>query len=124
MILKVHFYQPWTSPNHRLLQAFKRVMEKFEYQKLHPVHTIIQYTYSVQEEQTSITFKLSLKPRLDFIDVFSNCENRIHAIITFLALLEMINSQAVRIIAGDNINNFWIEAHPPEQHMEDPTEEE
>jgi len=97
---------------YRLLQAFKRVMEKFEYSKLHPVHTIIQYTYTVQEEQTGITFKLNLKPRLDFMDIFSNCETRIHAIITFLGLLEMINSQVVRIIAGENINNFWIEAMP------------
>jgi segregation and condensation protein A len=105
---------------YRLLQAFKRVMERFEYQKLHPVHTIIQYTFTVQEEQASITFKLSLKPRLEFMDVFSGCENRIHAIITFLALLEMINSQVVRIIAGDNVNNFWIEVQP----VEDKSEEE
>ena len=87
-------------------------MEKFEYNKLHPVHTIVQYTYTIQEEQESISFKLGLKPRLDFQDIFSTAETRIHAIITFLALLEMINSQIVRIIAGENINNFWIEAQP------------
>jgi segregation and condensation protein A len=97
---------------YRLLQAFKRVMERFENANLHPVHTIIQYTYSIQEEQESISFKLGLKPRLDFQDVFSNCESRIHAIITFLALLEMINSQVIRMIAGDTINNFWVEAQP------------
>jgi len=97
---------------YRLMSAFKRVMEKFEYNKLHPVHTIVQYTYTIQEEQESISFKLGLKPRLDFQDIFSTAETRIHAIITFLALLEMINSQIVRIIAGENINNFWIEAQP------------
>ncbi len=104
---------------YRLLQAFKRVMERFEYQKLHPVHTIIQYTFTVQEEQASITFKLSLKPRLEFMDVFLGCENRIHAIITFLALLEMINSQVVRMIAGDTVNNFWIEAQPEADKSEE-----
>lgn len=104
---------------YRLLQAFKRVMERFEYQKLHPVHTIIQYTFTVQEEQSSITFKLQLKPRLEFMDVFSGCENRIHAIITFLALLEMINSQVVRMIAGDTVNNFWIEAQPQTDKSEE-----
>ncbi|MGB3081306.1 MAG: segregation/condensation protein A [Saprospiraceae bacterium] len=104
---------------YRLLQAFKRVMERFEYQKLHPVHTIIQYTFTVQEEQASITFKLQLKPRLEFMDVFLGCENRIHAIITFLALLEMINSQVVRMIAGDTVNNFWIEAQPEADKSEE-----
>lgn len=97
---------------YRLLQAFKRVMEKYEYAKRHPVHTIIKYSYSVQEEQDQIIEKLSKKPRIDFEDIFSNIENRIHAIITFLALLEMINNQVVRILAGEGINNFWIEKQP------------
>jgi segregation and condensation protein A len=97
---------------YRLLQAFKRVMERFEYAKHHPVHTIIKYNYSVLEEQGSIMDKLAKKPRLDFGDVFAEAENRIHAIITFLALLEMINNQVVRILSGEGINNFWIENHP------------
>lgn len=97
---------------YRLMQAFKRVMERFEYAKAHPVHTIIKYNYSVQEEQELILNKLTVKPRLDFDDVFTAIESRIHAIITFLALLEMINNQTLRILAGEGINNFWIEKHP------------
>lgn len=104
---------------YRLLQAFKRVMEKFEYAKAHPVHTIIKYSYSVLEEQALIQEKLSVKPRIDFEDIFSNIENRIHAIITFLALLEMINNQTVRILAGEGINNFWIEKYPETSHDEE-----
>src|SRR5688572_13441090 len=44
---------------YRLLQAFKRVMERFENAKLHPVHTIVKYNYSVLEEQALIVEKLS-----------------------------------------------------------------
>jgi segregation and condensation protein A len=107
---------------YRLLQAFKRVMEKFEDAKRNPVHTIVQYNYTVQEEQTLIIDKLVIKPRLDFIDVFSTCESRLHAIVTFLALLEMINNQIIRILASDGINSFWIEPHvETESHA---TEEE
>jgi len=104
---------------YRLLQAFKRVMERFEYAKAHPVHTIIKYSYSVQEEQDLIHEKLSKKPRIDFEDIFANIENRIHAIITFLALLEMINNQVVRILAGEGVNNFWIEKQPELPHQEE-----
>jgi segregation and condensation protein A len=96
---------------YKLLQAFKRVMERFEEAKRHPVHTIVQYTHTVQEEQDLIISKLVLKPRIDFIDVFSGCQSRIHAIVTFLALLEMINNQIVRILSGEGVNNFWIEPH-------------
>ena len=63
--------------------------------------------------------KLSEKPRLDFDDVFSTIESRIHAIITFLALLEMINNQVVRILAGEGINNFWIEMQPHSDNSEE-----
>lgn len=104
---------------YKLMQAFKRVMEKFEKGNLHPVHTIIKYNYSIEDEQTTIHEKLALRPRLDFRDVFMNSENRIHAIIIFLALLELINNQVVRILAGEGINNFWIEHHPEDIHREE-----
>lgn len=94
---------------YKLLQAFKRVMLRFEEAKANPVHTIIQYGYTVQEEQTRIIDKLVFKQRLDFNDVFDDCEGKIHAIVTFLALLEMINNQLIRILSGEGVNNFWLE---------------
>ena len=100
---------------YKLLQAFKRVMERFEDAKRHPVHTIVQYNFTVQEEQALIITKMVSKPRLDFMDIFSDVESRIHAIVTFLALLEMINNQVVRILSGEGINNFWIEPHMMEE---------
>ena len=54
---------------YKLLQAFKKVMERFEDAKRHPVHTIIQYNFTVQEEQTLIINKMVMKPRLDFMDL-------------------------------------------------------
>ena len=100
---------------YKLLQAFKRVMERFDEAKKNPVHTIVQYTFTIQEEQANIVSKLVYKPRLDFMDVFATVQSRIHAIVTFLALLEMINNQVVRILSGEGINNFWIEPHLVEE---------
>ncbi len=100
---------------YKLLQAFKRVMDRLEEAKRNPVHTIVQYTFTIQEEQANIVSKLVYKPRLDFMDVFATVQSRIHAIVTFLALLEMINNQVVRILAGEGINNFWIEPHLVEE---------
>lgn len=100
---------------YKLLQAFKRVMERFEDAQRNPIHTIVQYNFTIQEEQTQIVNKLVFKPRLDFMDVFATCESRIHAIVTFLALLEMINNQVVRILSGEGTNNFWIEPHLVEE---------
>ncbi|MBK9103609.1 MAG: segregation/condensation protein A [Saprospiraceae bacterium] len=107
---------------YKLLQAFKRVMDRFDEAKKNPVHTIVQYTFTIQEEQANIVSKLVYKPRLDFMDVFATVQSRIHAIVTFLALLEMINNQVVRILSGEGINNFWIEPHLVEETQA--TEEE
>jgi len=98
----------------KLLQAFKRVMERYEEAARHPVHTIVRYSYTVQEEHATILERLYWKPRLAFEDVFAHCQSRIHAIITFLAMLEMVNNQLVRIVAGDRINQFWLEPGLPE----------
>jgi segregation and condensation protein A len=101
----------------KLLQAFKRVMERFEEASRNPVHTIVRYSYTVQEEQATILERLYWKPRLEFGDVFAHCQSRIHAIITFLAMLEMVNNQLLRILPGDRINQFWVIAGEPQ----DPT---
>lgn len=106
---------------YKLMQAFKRVMRRFEEAQANPVHTIVQYGYTVQEEQTRVIDKLVFKQRLDFNDIFEECEGKIHAIVTFLALLEMINNQVVRILAGEGPNNFWLE---PMIHEEENSEEE
>lgn len=106
---------------YKLLQAFKRVMLRFEEAKSNPVHTIIQYGYTVQEEQARVIDKLVFKQRLDFNDVFDDCEGKIHAIVTFLALLEMINNQLIRILSGEGVNNFWLE---PVVHEETISSEE
>ena len=30
------------------------------------------------------------------------------AVVTFLALLELLNEQAISLIQGEGINNFWL----------------
>jgi segregation and condensation protein A len=44
-----------------------------------------------------------------FENLFSVCENRIHAIFLFLSLLELAQQQFMRILAGEGKNNFIIE---------------
>ncbi len=52
---------------------------------------------------------LSKKGRINFEEIFEICESRIHAIVTFLGLLELINLQQMTIIKGEGMNQFWIE---------------
>lgn len=91
----------------RLLKAFERVMVRFQEHR-RVVHTIVRYNYSVAEQQRMILDKISDASDVSFELVFSSCENRIHAIVTFLALLELLNMQRVRLVQGEGANNFWL----------------
>lgn len=91
----------------RLLKAFERVMERFDEHR-RVVHTIVRYNYTVLQQQGIILERIGKEPNLPFENVFADCENRIHAIVTFLALLELLNMQRVHLTQGIGANNFWL----------------
>ncbi len=103
----------------RLLKAFERVMQRFEQVKPRTVHQIAQFNYTVADQQLFILSRIPKGGRAGFQAVFSDCKNRIHAIITFLALLELLNIQRLSILPGEGANNFWLEAKEPEEHVEE-----
>lgn len=92
----------------KLMNAFKSVMERFETEQNKVVHTIVKYKYTIQEQQDFILEVVKPGKRTPFEGVFGQCENRIHAIVTFLGMLELLNLQMIAIIPGEGINNFWL----------------
>ena len=92
----------------KLLRVFERLVRQYEDTKNRPVHRIYTYTYTV-ESQREYLFSLVKKGiKTDFVKIFANLENRIQAIVTFLALLEILNLQEMTIIQGEGVNNFWL----------------
>lgn len=91
-----------------LLKAFQDVLNKFEDKQQKAVHKIVDYHYNIEDQQDFISSKFLKAKKINFRDVFESLENRVHAIVTFLALLEMLNLQMLEIIQGEGANNFWI----------------
>lgn len=91
----------------KLLKTFQRLMENYERQGSQPVHQILKYNYTIQEQQSYILSRIK-KGKVNFKNLFVKLENRIHAIVTFLSLLELLNLQQVKLTQGDGINNFWV----------------
>ncbi len=94
----------------KLLRTFERMMQQFEESKPRKVHEIAQYSYTIEEEQTAILSKVKKGKKAKFQEVFQECKNRIHAIVTFLAMLELLNMEQLQITIGEGFNNFWVEA--------------
>ena len=98
----------------RLLRVFERMMRQFDEEQKRPIHSIYTYNYTVESQRDFILSKIKEGKKSDFGQVFGAFENRLHAIITFLALLEMLNRQELQIIQGEGINNFWLAFPEPE----------
>ncbi|MEM9527801.1 MAG: segregation/condensation protein A [Bacteroidota bacterium] len=104
----------------KLLKAYERMLTKLEEANNRPVvHEIAQFNYTVEEQQVRIMDLIGAvqfgKPRPSFLDIFSICKTRIHAIVTFLGLLELLNARSIRLIPGEGVNNFWLEPSNKEE---------
>lgn len=103
---------------YRLLRVFERLLTRYEDdQKAKRVHTVYNFNYTIQGQREYLRGKLQRDAKTSFEEVFLNLENRIHAIVTFLALLELLNAQEVALIQGEGMNNFWLAL--PEEVLEE-----
>ncbi|MBK9338378.1 MAG: segregation/condensation protein A [Lewinellaceae bacterium] len=101
---------------YRLLRVFERLLARFdEDQKAKRVHTVYNFNYTIQGQREYLQGKLQRGVKSSFEDIFLALENRIHAIVTFLALLELLNAQEVSLLQGDGLNNFWLTLPEEEQ---------
>lgn len=92
----------------RLLQAYERLMASFEFRMEKTVHTIVHFQYSIEEQRDDILKRLEMHQKLPFQAIFKSCENRLHAIYTFLAILELLQQERIDCVGGTSINEFEI----------------
>ena len=94
----------------RLLQTFQQLMQQYENKQQQPVHQIVRFDYTIEKQQEYVIQKLVKGKKTRFEGIFKELENRIHAIVTFIAVLELLNLQHIELIQGEGVNNFWLQA--------------
>ena len=92
----------------KLLKAYERSMDKFEEKQKRPTHKVIRYAYTMDGQKSYLRDLVEQEQNVPFPHIFAICENRIHAIFTFLAMLEMLQQRLLTIQTGLGVNNFWI----------------
>ena len=101
----------------RLLQAYERVMASFEFRIEKTVHTVVHFHYTIEERREFLLNSLNTKRKLSFKNIFSACENRLHAIFTFLAILDLMQQELIIFVEGaGGFNDFELTA-PPIAHV-------
>src|SRR6185295_2223365 len=88
--------------------SFNKVMKRFDTERNKVHHKIIQYPYTIAETKLKLQNLLMQKQKVSFVDVLLSCENKIHAIFTFLSVLELLQEQLMKLTLGEGFNNFWL----------------
>lgn len=100
---------------YKLMTVFEKILKRLEAEKNKPVHQVIQYPYTVEEQKKYLLDELTRKPRISFTDLAEAYPTRIGVIFNFLAILEMLALQQLTIQIGEGFGNFWIaKAEPTE----------
>ena len=108
----------------KLMKAFEKALQRYSDRVNRPVHTVVQYNYTMEESREQMMNIASQDRTLAFERIFDRCENRVHAIFTFLSLLELIQQKFLRILIGEGRNNFIIEyIDPADRETESAPEE-
>lgn len=101
----------------KLMKAFEKVVVRLQERNNKPVHTVVQYNYTMEGIREYLLDLCEREKTLSFEAIFEVCENRIHAIFMFLNMLELVQQKYLKISVGEGRNNFIIEYN--EQHEEE-----
>ncbi|MEP6699872.1 MAG: segregation/condensation protein A [Bacteroidota bacterium] len=101
----------------KLMRAFEKAMQKYSDRLNKPVHTVVQYNYTMEESRDQMLSQARVQKNMSFEKIFDSCENRVHAIFLFLSLLELVQQKFLKIIIGEGKNNFIIEYNEPENRL-------
>lgn len=101
----------------KLMRAFEKVMQKYSDRKNKPVHTVVQYNYTIEGSRQDMLSLAQAERTVTFERIFEKAENRVHAIFLFLSLLELVQQRFLKILTGEGMNNFIIEYNDPENRL-------
>lgn len=93
----------------KLMKAFEKVVQRLHEKNNKPVHTVVQYNYTMEGIREYMLNTCREEKALSFERVFEIAENRIHAIFLFLNMLELVQQKYLTLLVGEGRNNFILE---------------
>lgn len=101
----------------KLMRAFEKAMQKYSDRKNQPVHTVVQYEFTMEASRQDMLSLAQEEKTVAFEKIFEKARNRVHAIFLFLSLLELVQQKFLKIMIGEGKNNFIIEYNEPENRL-------
>jgi segregation and condensation protein A len=104
----------------KLMKTFEKVMQRIQQRQNKPVHTVVQYSYTMESSRKHILSSVREQRTMPFDKIFEICRDRLQAIFLFLSMLELVQLNYMSILVGEGRNNFIVEFNPdrPEDPMD------
>lgn len=96
----------------KLMKTFEKVMRRMEERNNKPQHVVFKYNYTMDGSRTFMIETLRKERSMSFENIFTLCENKIHAIFLFLSILELVQQQYLTILVGEGRNNLIVDWNP------------
>src|SRR5919205_1997956 len=103
----------------KLMKAFEKAMQRYSDKQNRPMHTVVRYTYSMEQSKADMIATAQRERSLSFRKIFEVAENRVHAIFLFLSMLELVQQKFLRISISEGKNNFLVEYNETEEGLTD-----
>uniref|UniRef100_UPI004047F6EC segregation and condensation protein A n=1 Tax=Algoriphagus sp. TaxID=1872435 RepID=UPI004047F6EC len=98
---------------YKLLHVFQKCMTRMATRVDAPTHTVIQYSYTIEQQKEFVLEKISSKRQVPFTELIEYKPEKIFVIYTFLAILELLQLAKLTLVLGEGYNNFWVEKIEP-----------
>lgn len=102
---------------YKLLKVYEKVIKRFETAQNKPVHTVVQYPYTIEQQKNYLLDKLIREGKFTFSELLAEHATKIAAIFNFLAILDLVQLGEVKIHIGEGFNNFWVEKITAEEQI-------
>lgn len=93
---------------YQLLKNFSKVLQRFEERESAPHHVVVRFPYTIDEQKAFVVSAVKEKGKMAFEQLFADFKDRMQAIFTFLAILELLQLQLLDVKIGEGYNSFLL----------------
>lgn len=93
---------------YKLLKVYGQVLERYKVAQQRPRHEVVPYAYTISEQKEFILEMLIGLQEVPFHKIVQANASKVAVIFNFLAILELLQLNEIKIRVGLGFNNFWI----------------
>ncbi len=93
---------------YKLMKVFQKVLKKYDFEQNKPIHQIIQYPYTIEQQKSKLMEQLVSDKKVSFLDIIKENPEKIYIIFNFLSILDLLQLKYISLSLGEGYNNFWI----------------